>query len=200
MSTLLDILNSTIIGGIIILMVLTVLDTRQSFFLAFNDDLIVQQNLTALSRTLEYDLKKIGFAIPEDEQVVMQADSTVFKFRGDIDKNWQADTLEYYTGSTSELASTANPRDRFLYRKVNGLPASGFNVGLVTDFLFEYLNQDGQVLDTSIPSNLLAIKMVRITFRVENPAVYGQDANPAQTEYQSAFWQQTRLVSRNLRR
>lgn len=200
MSSLLDIISSTIIGGLIILMVLNVLDTKHKFFYAFNDDLIVQQNLTGISANLEYDLKKMGFGIPEGEQVVTIADSLHLRFKGDHNHDWQPDIVEYYVGDISEANQTVNPRDRFLYRKINSLPASGFIVGMVTDFSFEYLNQDGVLIDTSVPGNMSAIKMVRITMRVENPAVYSSEANPGRSEYESAFWQQTRLVSRNLRR
>ncbi len=200
MSSILDIISSTIIGGILLLMVLNVLDTRHKYFLAYNDDLIVQENLTSISQNLEHDLKKMGFAVPENEDIILIADSLQMKFRGDINKDWQPDTVEYFTGTVVGASATQNPRDRFLYRKLNGEPVGGEIVGLVTDFLFEYLNQDGQAVDTSIPANFTAIKMMRITLRVENPAVYGVDPNPGQNLYQSAFWQQTRLVSRNLRR
>jgi hypothetical protein len=98
------------------------------------------------------------------------------------------------------MAKTSNPDDRIFYRKVNGKPVSGFIVGVITDFNFEYLNQDGIIVDTSIPANLVAVKMIRVTLKVENPAAYNNDSNPDKLEYRSSFWQQTRLVSRNLRR
>lgn len=200
MGSLIDIIGSTMIGAIVILMVLNVLDTRHKFSYKYSDDLIVQQNLTSISKNLEYDLKKMGFAVPEEEDVLLLADSLHLRYRGDVDRNWQPDTVEYYVGPVSGAASTPNPRDRFLYRKVNGNPSNGDIVGLVTEFKFEYLNQDAELVDTSIPSNISSVKMMRITLRVENPAVYSGESNPSFSEYESAFWQQTRLVSRNLRR
>jgi len=200
MSAILDYLSSVMIGGIVIIMALNALDTKQKYFFAHTDDIIVQQSLTSISRTLEGDLRKMGFAVPEGDDIIIQADSLNLIFRGDIDRNWSIDQIHYYVGPLSEANFTPNPRDRFLYRKVNGQPSAGFIVGLVSNFRFDYLNQDGQLVDVSNPSNYSAIKMIRITLRVENQAVYSAEANPDISEYETAFWQQTRLVSRNLRR
>ncbi|MFZ0389782.1 MAG: hypothetical protein WAN36_04935 [Calditrichia bacterium] len=197
---LLDVIGSNIIGGTLLIIALTLLNTSTKYFYSHSDDLIVQQNLTSITHTLEYDLKKMGFGLPENEQVIKQADSTHISYLGDIDRDGTADTLEFYVGPYSELSHTQNPNDRFLYRKINSSPSAGFMMGVVTEFKFDYLDQDGILLDTSIPGNMLAIKMIRITLQVENTSVYGNDPNPQADEYRTAFWQQTRLVSRNLRR
>ncbi len=200
MGVILDIVNSIIIGGFIILMAFGILDSTNKFLYSHNDDLIVQQNLTAITSTLEYDLKKIGFAIPEHENIVLLADTNHMQMRGDVNRDWKADTIEYYVGKPSELAHTQNPDDRFLYRKINGLPTNGMRVGIVTLFRFHYLDQDRVMVDISNPINWKKIKLVRTTMRVENPSVYSEDKNPNKNEYQTAFWQETDLVSRNLRR
>lgn len=200
MVAILDILNSTMIGGFIILMSFGMLDSTNKFLYSHNDDLIVQQNLTAITRTLEYDLKKIGFAVPEYEKIILLADTTHLRMRGDIHRDWQPDTIEYYIGTVAELAHTQNPHDRFLYRKINGMPASGMRVGILTDFNFHYLDQDRNSVDISDSMNWRKIKMIRTTLRVENPAVYSEDANPNKQEYRTAFWQETSMVSKNLRR
>jgi hypothetical protein len=200
MMVILDILSSIFIGGFIILMSFGILDSTNKFLYSHNDDLIVQQNLTAITGTLEYDLKKIGFGIPEHEETILLADSNHLRMRGDLNRDWQPDTIEYYIGPISELAHTVNPDDRFLYRKVNGKPVSGMKVGIVTEFNFHFLDQDRNLVDTSNPLNFTKIKMVRTTMRVENPAVYSDNPNPSKDEYRTAFWQETSLVSRNLRR
>ncbi|MBN2008342.1 hypothetical protein JW960_03230 [candidate division KSB1 bacterium] len=200
MNTILDIIGATMVGGMLMLIGLHLLDTSTQHFYNNGDDLIVQQNLTGMTHTLEWDLKKMGYGIPEWDSVVLTADSADLIFRSDIDRDNTIDTVHYYVGPLSDMAHTQNPDDRYLYRKVNGLPANGFKVGVVTTFRFDYLNQDGNELDMGIPANLTAVKMVRITLKVENTAVYGNEVNPDKSKYQSAFWQQTRLVSRNLRR
>lgn len=195
MGSMIDIIGSSVIGGLLLLILFNVLDTTNEYFITHGDDLIVQQNLTSLAINLENDLKKMGYAVPESELSIMIADSTDLKFRGDIDKDFVPDTVEYYLGPTSDLTATQNPDDRFIYRKVNGLPANGEKVGVVSKFKFDYLNQDGIEV-----SNLNTIKMIRITLKVENSGVYGNDPNPQKNKYRTAIWQQTRLVSRNLRR
>ena len=195
MGTMIDIIGSSVIGGLLLLILFNVLDTTNQYFITHGDDLIVQQNLTSLANNMEDDLKKMGYAVPENETSVITADSTNLKFRGDINTDFIPDTVEYYLGPTSDLAITQNPDDRFVYRKVNGLPLKGEKVGVVSNFKFEYLDQDGVEV-----SNLNTIKMVRITLKVENSAVYGSNPNPNKDKYRTAIWQQTRLVSRNLRR
>jgi hypothetical protein len=200
MTVMLDIMSSIVIGGFIILMSFGILDSTNKFLYSHNDDLIVQQNLTAITSTLEYDLKKIGFGIPEHEQIILLADTTHMRMRGDINRDWKADTIEYFVGPPSELAHTQNPDDRILYRKINGLPNTGGRIGIVTDFRFAYLDQDRNVVDISNPVNWQKIKLIRTTLMVENPAAYTDKSNPDPDEYRTAFWQETDLVSRNLRR
>lgn len=195
MSSLIDIIGSSIIGGFLLLLLFNVFDTTNEYFISHGDDLIVQQNLTSVASILEWDLRKMGFMVPESELSILQADSTSIKFKGDINKDFSLDTIEYYLGPTTDLLTTQNPDDRFIYRKRNGLPIMGAKVGVVTNFRFEYLDQDGNVV-----SGLSSIKMIRINMKVENAAVYGNDPNPKKTKYRTAIWQQTRLVSRNLRR
>lgn len=195
MGSLIDIIGSSIIGGFVILLLFTVLNTTSEYFITHGDDLIVQQNLTSLASNLENDLRKMGYAVPENELSVIKADSTNLKYRGDIDGDFVPDTIEYYLGSTDDLKNTQNPDDRFIYRKVNDSPANGEKIGVVSKFQFEYLDQDGNKV-----TNLSVIKMIRITLKVENSAVYGNESNPNKDKYRTAIWQQTRLVSRNLRR
>ncbi len=200
MAVLIDILSSVFIGGFIILMAFGILDSTNKFLYSHNDDLIVQESLTSINTILEYDIDKMGFGVPENQNVVLLADSAHIKFLADLDRNWHPDTIEYYVGSVSELSNTPNPADCFLYRKVNGSPTDGLAIGVVTDFRFSYLTQDGEGVDTSNPLNLKTIKMIRTTMRIESPAVYGDETQPEKSEYRTAFWQETNLASRNLRR
>ena len=200
MSTIIDLLGSTIIGGMLLIMALNLIDTTNTFFYGQNDDLIVQQNLTTITQILEYNLRKMGFAVPEKTTVIMTADSIELRFLGDADNDWAPDTVRFFLGPTSELTSTANPNDKFLYRTINSLPANGDIIGVVTHFNFAYLNQDGLTVDTSNPINFSAIKMIRITMLVESQDVFSADPDPNSWVFRRAFWQKTRLVSRNLRR
>jgi hypothetical protein len=200
MVVLLDVLNSIIIGGFIILMSFGILDSTNRFLYSHNDDLIVQESLTSINSILEYDMNKMGFAVPEGQDVILLADTTRMRFLADLNRDWHPDTVEYYLGAVSELANTQNPDDRFLYRKVNGQPASGWAIGVVTVFHLEYLNQDRITLDISNPITWKMIKLIRTTLRIENPAVYSEETSPNKNEYRTVFWQETNLASKNLRR
>ena len=59
MSTILDIISATLVGGMLMLIGLTLLDTSTQHFYENGDDLIVQQNLTNTTKTFEWDLKKM---------------------------------------------------------------------------------------------------------------------------------------------
>jgi len=200
MSMILDILGSTIIGGLLLIMALNLIDTTNQFYFGQNDDLIVQENLTTTTEILEYYLRKMGFSVAENDTIILLADSTHLTYLGDMTGDWVPDTVQFYLGSTSGLTATKNPNDRFIYNKVNGSPSSGAVIGVVTIFSFDYLNQDGALVDVSTSANYIAVKMIRITMQVESGDVYTASATPSSSEYRRAFWQQTRLVSRNLRR
>lgn len=100
------------------------------------------------------------------------------------------DTLEYRTGPTSELSSTPNPRDMYLYRNVNNVSSQGSNLG-ITQFKLLYFNTFGNKLTTpvAVPSEIATIQ---IDVTVENVAAYNN-------EYSTAFWRQLRLTARNLK-
>jgi hypothetical protein len=200
MAVMLDILSSIFIGGFIILMSFGILDSTNKFLYSHNDDLIVQESLTSINSILEYDMNKMGFGVPEGENVILLADTSHIRFCADLNRDWHADTVEYYVGLESELSNTNNPDDRFLYRKVNNQPALGMIVGVVTIFRFDYLTQDRQIVNISNPYNWKSIKMIRTTMRIENPAVYSNEKNPDKDEYRTVFWQETNLASKNLRR
>ncbi len=69
--------------------------------------------------------------------IFVHADSNSIRFITDVDSDGNVDSISYYTGPISELASTPNPRDRFLYRVVNTETPVGTNLG-VTAFNLVY--------------------------------------------------------------
>src|SRR4030042_4073104 len=99
MVVLIDIITSVFIGGFIILMAFGILDSTNKFLYSHNDDLLVQESLTSINTILEHDMNKMGFGVPEGQEVVVLADSGRIKFLADIDRNWHPDTVEYYVGS-----------------------------------------------------------------------------------------------------
>jgi len=203
-STIIDILGSTLIGGMLLLILLRLNDAGVQNTYTYGGELIVQQNLVDLVTLLEHDFRKIGYCadwekLSDPLKYIVEADSNSITFLTDVDSDGDVDTMKYYTGPTSELSNTPNPRDRLLYRVVNGETPKGSNLG-VTEFRLRYYDVLGNKLSTPVSSPSLIYTM-EINIKVED--VYGYDtSNPNKDSsdmYASAFWKQIRLVARNLK-
>jgi hypothetical protein len=192
-STLIDILGSTIMGGLLLITVLRLNNTATEKTTNYGGELSLQQNLVTIAQIMEYDFRKMGYCkdwtkFPDPTQSIAQATTNSIKFYADIDDNGAMDTISYYTGGL--LTSTPNPRDIFFYRKVNSQPPAAINLG-VTQFFMKYFDALGDTLTQPITSPSL-ISSYEINVQVET--VYAYDNN-----YSTAFWKQIRLLARNLR-
>ncbi|MFH0735484.1 MAG: hypothetical protein V1773_13600 [bacterium] len=193
-STLLDILGSTVIGGMLLMILLRINDAAVENTYTHGAELMVQENLVAVVELLEHDFRKIGFCrkwnvLPDPAHSIIAADSNDISFLTDFNSDGAVDTIRYYTGPTSELAGTVNPRDRMLYRIENNAQPMGSNLG-VTQFRITYYDALGNLLNfpITVPS---AIYIMQIDVTVENFESYNQN-------YSTAFWRQIRLAARNL--
>jgi hypothetical protein len=192
-STLIDILGSTIMGGLLLLIVLRLNNTATEKTTNYGGELSLQQNLVTIAQIMEFDFRKMGYCkdfqkFPDPTKSIAQATANSIKFYADIDDNGSMDTISYYTGGL--LTSTPNPRDIFFYRKINNQPAAAINLG-VTQFFMKYFDALGDTLSLPISKPSL-ISSYEINIQVET--VYAYDEN-----YSTAFWKQIRLLARNLR-
>lgn len=194
-STIIDIIGSTLIGGMLLMILFRMNDAAVENTYVYGGELLVQQNLVEVVTLLEYDFRKIGYCadwqqIPDPSQAIIAADSNDITFLTDLESDGVVDTLRYYTGSTSQLTGTSNPRDMMLYRIENNESPKGANLG-VTQFSMLYFDAIGNVINFPInqPSEIYTMQ---INITVENTEAY--DSN-----YSSAFWRQIRLAARNLR-
>lgn len=192
-STLIDILGSIVVGGLLFMILMRVNDTATENTFFYGGELLVQSNLVATVTLLEHDFRKIGFckdwnALPDPTQAIISADSTSITFLTDENADGIVDTMSYYTGTTSALAGTPNQRDRMLYRVVNG-DSLYANLG-ITQFSLRYFDSFGSEISVPVASPG-AIHSMEINITVENTAAYNDN-------YSSAFWRQIRLAARNL--
>lgn len=193
-STLIDILGSIVVGGLLLMILFRINDTAVANSFQYNGEAIAQRNLVEVVRLLEYDFRKIGYckdwqAIPDPSKAIIDADSTSITFLTDEDSDGVVDTMSYYLGSVEELASTENPRDRMLYRKVNHQSPLSANLG-VTKFDLTYYDAFGN----EIPFPIVVpgeINTIQIDIVLEDVAAYDQ-------KYNKVFWRQIRLAARNL--
>ena len=194
-STLLDILGSTIVGGLLLMILLRLNNAAVQNTYTYGGDLIVQQDLVSVVDLIEYDFRKIGYCkdwtkIPDPSKSIIAADTNSITYLTDDNNDGVVDTMHYYTGPVSELSQTPNPRDRLLYRVLNSEPAKSANMG-ITQFRMTYFDALGNKLNfpITVPS---AIYTMQIDITVENSSAYDQ-------QYSSAFWRQIRLAARNLK-
>lgn len=207
---IIDLIGSMILFGWLLLTSLRVNTANAENMQTYGGELLVQENLVEITKLLEYDFRKIGFClepnkIPDPTKSIVLADSTRIKFLSDVDMtgtgpDGNIDSIYYYLGPTSELASTQNPRDRLLYRVVNAQAAKGANLG-VTQFKLAYFDDAGNVIPVPVTGlNLQKIQTIQISLVLENiTAAELVETAPINNQFSSAFWQQMRLSSRNYR-
>ena len=194
-TVILDLLGSTIVGGILLMTLFRINGTATENNYTGNGELIAQQNLATIVQILETDFRRIGYCadwqkIPDPTQSILEVDSSMIKYITDVDADGNVDTVKYFLGPTSELLNTPNPRDRFLYRVVNNEKPVGVNLG-VTNFKMEFFNTLGNKLSFPI-SNPGSIYSMQVDITVEDISAYNE-------QYATAYWRQIRLAAKNLR-
>ncbi|MDQ7818564.1 MAG: hypothetical protein RDU14_16180 [Melioribacteraceae bacterium] len=180
MSSILDIVGSFIIAGMIILLIITLNLNMNSISIQTIENNAVQINTATNSLIFDYDLYKIGYRVPSNR--ITKADSNWIIYRSDYDNNSTIDTLEYKTGATSELLMTTNPNDRLLYKKINS--GNYVTMGVVSKCkIFYYDSLGGQISYASLSnqSSRDLIRTLKIEATFESP-----DSNYA--AYHSTNW------------
>lgn len=205
MGSLLDLIASTVFGGVLLITIVNASDIATENNSKFNGDEVVQEMLVSTARLLEGEFRNMGFGVSPDSAAIIYADTTRISFLcAQPNSMTTIDTIKYRLGPTSDLLKTTNELDRYLYRQVNSGEELG--VGVVTLFKLKYLNITGDSLATPVPHDRLSeVYVVELTLEVQNPAAISRQAaliNPGERTalYSSSLWQQTRLASQNYRR
>jgi type II secretory pathway component PulJ len=204
--TVLDLIGSSLIFGLLLLMVIRVNGASGESLQSYRADLLVQQNLVMLVGLLEYDFRKIGYCknpnkLPDPTKYIRYADSIKIRFYTDVDNDGNVDSLSYYVGPTSEATYSPNPNDRLFYRVVNNNTPRGVNFG-ITVFDLQYYDALKNKLTFPITQPAL-IQTMQITIQIENLAattlLMNRGTLDLRNQYQTAYWRQVRLVAKNLR-
>lgn len=167
MQTILEIIGSTIIGGMLLLLIMT---SKTNVSKSSNSQLInsnIQSNLTAVTEILEADIKNLGYRITDSTDITT-ADSNRITFKMLNDATHTTDSISYYY-----IAS-----DTSLYRKVNNNTPGKITLG-ITNFNVWYYDKNGAIT-TSKP----IIKSFKIAIIVQDTFKY--DGDPV-----SAYWVKT---------
>jgi hypothetical protein len=174
MNIIIDLIGASLIGGIIVLLVLNIniYSTKTKF--SSDSELKLQQNAKTLAEIVNYDLRKIGYNY--DGTAIITAETNKVTFYSDIDRNGSVDIISLMIGDTTEVSYSANPRDRVLYRVVNGDTSKGPSLGL-TDLVFTYRDGSG-----SVTSALDSIKYIELEMWIET-------TEPIDGKYSFTYWE-----------
>lgn len=167
MSVLLDILGSTFIGGMLLLLMLklNLYATNTSYY--SDSELKLQQSAKTLAEILNYDLRKVGFNHDKSTgSPFITVNDTVIEFKADVNPEFgdgTTETIKYYL---SEPEIINEQEFRVLKRSINGTEdMGGPSLGLVK-LSFTYLDSISQTMATP-QSALDEIRYVKTELWVE---------------------------------
>ncbi|MCE1188552.1 MAG: hypothetical protein LWX56_05365 [Ignavibacteria bacterium] len=206
-TTILDILGSMFIGGILLLSLKQVNYNVVMNAQFYNVDFLLQRQLFQDVQILERDIKRIAYTkggpISPQSNAIPLADTSALTLVGDVDatNSSKTDTIAYYLGATSELSSTTNPNDRILYRRVNNQTPIALETG-VTQFRFLYMNSLNDTLATPMSSAAGTsgqIASIQVAIRLESGDSYNEQFSASdRKKYAQVYWRQITLIARNL--
>lgn len=167
MGSWITLIGSSLVGAFTLLSLMRfTIDMSQTHYLETMENLTYDMLAQAVE-VVEGDISRAGLGVTDAaEDIIQAADSTNFQFRLDIDGDGTVDNLRYFLGDTTSAAGSPNPRDRALFRSVNGGQAADIAVGL-TDFKLKYYDQSGN--ETTVAAD---IRTIRIQMSFESTTIY----------------------------
>jgi hypothetical protein len=198
---MIDMIGSFVVAGVLLIMGLQLNASANEVTLVYNGNAILQENLTTLVEILETDFRKIGYCkdwtkIPDPSLSIRIADSNRIRFLTDVGNDGTLDSITYYIGPTSELTSTPNPFDRYIYRQINNQTPFPMNLG-VTQFSLKYFDTENDSIPFPVADPRLVYYM-QVSVAIESAVPYKQEYMNDPSQY-DVFWKQIRLVTQNLR-
>jgi hypothetical protein len=210
-TTIFDIITSTVIAGVLLLIALRLNAQAIETNAIYQNNYNLQQGMVAVVDIVENDFRKIGYCkdftkISPPNIAIVYADSLSIKFLTDIPAqsgpnqfgDGIVDTIWYYTGAAG--GNPNNPKEKPLYRIVNGNAVRGWTLG-VTRFALRYYDAVGNPLTFPI-SDPKEIYELEINISLESPApltkIEYRDSTAALEDFK-VYWKQIRLASRNLK-
>jgi hypothetical protein len=187
MTAMIDVIGGLFIGGFLLLIALTATDTATTEFFNYNADAIMQQNLANTSEIIQYDLRKMGFGIPEafHSTILQVATGNRLRFLAHLNSDVDAmvnipavttidnvvDTIEFFTIPYDSVDYYDTTVTTFQIRRRLIIPPNYDNImtiGVIGNpNLFRYLDQIGEEV-AFIP----ATRMVEVTLTAFNPRIF----------------------------
>lgn len=172
MNLILDLMGSSLIAGLLFLLVLKLNLYSSNANYYSDNELRLQQNTKTLAEIINYDLRKIGYKY--DNTAIITAEPRRLKFYADMNEpgtygHGVVDVIEYFVGDSTEAIGTTNERDKILYRVLNETDTLGGPTLGMVDFRFSYMDSRGTA--TTV---LDSIRYIKAEFWVE-PYDYVKD-------------------------
>ncbi|MEX1276004.1 MAG: hypothetical protein WEB62_00160 [Bacteroidota bacterium] len=167
MNTSLDYIGSMIIGGLVVLTVLTLNASITNSAFERSRDLISQESAVNLTKLLEHDLYKAGYRASGSPLV--KAESLAVMFAADLNDTGVPDSVRYTVGTSEDLPQSGNPRDLPLYRVVNANSALNVAPGLVK-FFFSYIDTGGNEMrydSLRFSRHRDVVRLIKVQFTME---------------------------------
>ena len=191
MGILIDILGSTLIGGILLFLMLNMNLFMSSAGYNSDNELRMQQNAKTIAEIINNDFRKIGYK--QTGTAILNAESKRFKFVGDLERPGNPgygiiDTLEYFIQDSS---ITNNSDNIILMRVLNNQDSiGGPSLGLFK-LNFSYLDS------LSSPTNdLTKIRYIKTEFWVK-PVDQANDFVTGKKDSVFTYWEFT-IYPRNI--
>ncbi|MBN2008345.1 hypothetical protein JW960_03245 [candidate division KSB1 bacterium] len=219
MNSMLDILAGMLIGGMIMILTLTVTERGNREFFNYNADAIVQSNLAQIAHITEWDLRKMGYGIKEAQTptILQVAEDDQLKYLTHLNASTDqvADTIEY-TIIPDEVIDYGDTSLTMynIYRKIT-IAGETPDVNMIGKIgngnVFRYLDQIGNPAPVQMATRMVEVTLVafnpRVVLSPDFVAARLDSVNGAKQRKEEltrllrpSFWRQTRLVSKNLRR
>lgn len=203
MHVILDIIGSTVVAGLILLVVFQLNHSMGNMSFQNTLDVVTQENAKTIADMINYDFYKIGYHgdITSADPIVEIADSDRIKFRSDIDNNGSIDTVQYFTSLTPYYVPGSATGFKQLYRNVNASTGPGARLG-ITSFKLTYYDTLGVLLNFPTPSDTAIrrrIRSIKIQMMVKNPIASDTTfAATLDTTFAATYWEKW-ISPKNLR-
>jgi len=188
MNALYDVVCSMVIGGIVLVMLISFNGNISESAAGQTIRMTAQTNMTALGSIVEFEFRKIGFRVdaPPADSGITYGGRQRIDLRGDFDNNGSIDNLRYYLDS-STATGLPNTNTRSLHRRFNG--SDQVISHCVTYCRFFYFDRYGMPLTSDpVPAPSL-VRSVKVAINVESTVPFRETTAQYVTLNPGVYWE-----------